>query len=126
MDGAAAQETADGSRLLYTRLDQSGIFARSLTGNVATNPEERLVEDYAYPPSAGFQPVAGGFYYVGYTPDAQARALRFYDDELRSARDIALLPPSAELVWGVTVSPDGAEVLFGAPRSGADIVQLEF
>jgi Tol biopolymer transport system component/DNA-binding winged helix-turn-helix (wHTH) protein len=126
MDGAAAQETADGRRVLYMRVDQTGIFARSLEGDVATNPEERLVEDYAFPPSAGFQPVEGGFYYVGYTPDAQARALRFYDDELRSARDIALLPPSAELVWGVTVSPDGTELLFGAPRVGADIVKLEF
>jgi hypothetical protein len=112
--------------LLFARGDQPGIFARSLAGDVATNPEERLVEDYAYPPSAGVAPVVGGFYYVSYTPDGRARALRFYDDELRSARDVVLLPPNAERVWGLTVSPDGTEILFGAPQSGADIVLLEF
>jgi len=29
-------------------------------------------------------------------------------------------------VFGVTVSPDGRELLFGAPTLGADIVLLEF
>ena len=29
-------------------------------------------------------------------------------------------------VFGVTVSPDGHELLFGAPTLGADIVLLEF
>jgi Tol biopolymer transport system component/DNA-binding winged helix-turn-helix (wHTH) protein len=126
IEGASAQETADGSRLLYTRFDRLGIFARSLSGDVAVNAEEQLVEDYAYPPSAGFEPVDGGFYYVGYTSDGRARAVRFYDDAQRSARDIALLPQNAELVWGLTVSPDGTEILFAAPQSGADIVLLEF
>jgi len=124
-DGAAGQESADGERVLYARPDAPGIFARSLAGGAA-GPEERLVEDYAVPPSAGFEPVAGGFYYVGYTPGGQARAIRFYDDVLRTARDVAPLPPSAAYVWGVTVSPDGRELLFGAPTLGADIVLLEF
>jgi Tol biopolymer transport system component/DNA-binding winged helix-turn-helix (wHTH) protein len=124
--GAAAQESADGSRVLYTRSDQPGIFARSLEGDVAGNPEEHVVEDYAFPPSAGFQPVAGGFYYVSYGPDARARAVRFYDDALRAARDVAPLPADADAVWGLSVSPDGRELLLGAPSTGADIVQLEF
>jgi Tol biopolymer transport system component/DNA-binding winged helix-turn-helix (wHTH) protein len=125
-DGAAAQETADGSRLLYSRLNEPGIFTRSLAGDVASNPEERLVDDYPYPPSAALHPVEGGFYYASYTPAARARALRFYDDAQHAARDIAPLPPNADLVWGVTVSPDGRELLFGAAKSGADIVLLEF
>jgi Tol biopolymer transport system component/DNA-binding winged helix-turn-helix (wHTH) protein len=121
-DGGAAQETADGERLLYARPDAPGIFARSVHGG----PEERLVEDYAYPPSAGFQPVQGGFYYVSYTPDARARAFRFYDDVQRSAHDVAPVPANAGVVWGLTVSPDGRELLFGAPAARADIVLLEF
>ena len=97
-----------------------------LLADGAASTEERLVEGYAFPPSAGFEPVAGGFYYVGYAPGGQARAIRFYDDALRTARDVAPLLPSAVIVWGVTVSPDGRELLFGAPTSGADIVLLEF
>ena len=125
-DGAGAQETADGSRILYSKLDRPGIYTRSLAGDIASNPEERLVEDYGLPPSAALQPVVGGFYYASYSSAGRARALRFYDDVQRTARDIALLPGDADLVWGVTVSPDGRELLFGAARSGADIVLLEF
>jgi hypothetical protein len=127
VDGAAAgQETADGRRLLYVHPNEPGIFARSLEGDVATNVEEHLVVDYAYPPSHSLQPVEGGFYYVGYTPDGRARALRFYDDATGAATDIAPVPASAEVVWGLTASPDGPEILFGAPERGADLVQLEF
>jgi hypothetical protein len=124
-DGAAGQESADGRRVLYARNNAPGIFARSLAGGPGS-PEERLVEDYVYPPSAGFEPVAGGFYYVSYTPAARARAIRFYDDALRSAHDVAPVPRNAPVVWGLTVSPDGREILFGAPSSRADIVLLEF
>jgi len=111
--------------VLYARADTAGIFARSLAGGAA-GPEERLVEDYIYPPSAGFEPVAGGFYYVSYSPGGQARAIRFYDDALRGARDVASVPPDAAVIWGLAVSPDGRELLFGAPTSRADIVLLEF
>ena len=79
-----------------------------------------------FPPSAGFQPVEGGFYYVSYTTDARARAFRFYDDARREARDVAPVPPGTDRVWGLTVSPNGREILFGAPTTGADIVLLEF
>jgi hypothetical protein len=124
-DGAGGQESADGRRVLYARSDAPGIFARALAGG-PTSPEERLVDDYVYPPSAGFEPVAGGFYYVSYTPAAQARAIRFYDEARRSAHDVAPVPANAPVVWGLTVSPDGRELLLGAPSSRADIVLLEF
>jgi Tol biopolymer transport system component len=123
---AAAQETVDGRRLLYVRPNQPGIFVRSLVGDVASNPEERLVADYAHPPSHGIQPVEGGFYYVGYTPDGRARAVRFFDDATGAATDVAPVPANADVVWGLTVSRDERELLFGAPDLGADLVQLEF
>lgn len=127
VDGAAAgQETADGQRLLYVRSNEPGIFARSLEGDVASNPEELLVADYAHPSSHSLQPVEGGFYYVGYTPGARARALRFYDEATRTATDIAPVPAGADVVWGLTVSPDERELLFGAPGPDADLVLLEF
>lgn len=48
-DGAAAQETVDDERVLYTRQDAPGLYARS----VREATEERLVDDSMYPPSAG-------------------------------------------------------------------------
>jgi Tol biopolymer transport system component/DNA-binding winged helix-turn-helix (wHTH) protein len=127
VDGAAAgQEAVDGQRLLYVRSNEPGIFARSLEGEVASNPEVLLVADYAYPSSHSFLPVEGGFYYVGYTPDARARALRFYNDATGAATDIAPVPAGADAVWGLAVSPDERQLLFGAPGPDADLLLLEF
>jgi hypothetical protein len=90
------------------------------------NPEALLVADYAHPSSHSLLPVEGGFYYVGYTPDARARALRFYDEATGTATDIVPVPTSAGVVWGLTVSPDEQQLLFGAPGPVADLVLLEF
>ena len=122
--GAGAQEGTDGTRLFYAKHNQLGIFARSLEGDVASNPEERVVDDYYLAPSAGFQPVENGIFYAGYTPDGRARALRFFDYAQRAAQDIALLP--AVTIWGLAVSPDQRELLYAAPESAADLVLLEF
>jgi dipeptidyl aminopeptidase/acylaminoacyl peptidase len=124
--GVGAQEAADGERILYAKPNEFGIFARALAGDVANNPEQRLVDDYWFPPSAGFQPVEQGIFYVGYTPSGRARALRFFDYAQGTAKDIAPLPPHALVVWGLTVSPDHREVLYAIPEAGADLVLLEF
>ena len=127
--GSTAQEAADGGRLFYTKLNEYGIFARSLEGELASNPEERIVDDYWYPPSAGFQPVDGGLFYVGYTPDGTARAIWFFDFAQGAAKDV--LPLSVRYgtsIWGLTVAPDHRELLFASlsAESGTDLVQLEF
>jgi hypothetical protein len=43
-----SQGAPDG-RLLYIKDDRPGLFARSLAGDPAANPEERLVEDIQGP-----------------------------------------------------------------------------
>jgi Tol biopolymer transport system component/DNA-binding winged helix-turn-helix (wHTH) protein len=126
VDGIAAQESADGTQIFYMRRGEAGIFARSLVGDVATNPEKRLVDDYWYPPSAGFQAVDDGIFYVSYSSTGRARALRFYDAASGRASDVAPLPAEAGSVWGITVSPDERELLYTVPGSGFDLVALEF
>src|SRR5690606_25742748 len=86
--GAGAQESADGKRILYSKPNEFGIFARSLAGDVTNNSEERVIDDYWFPPSAGFQPVEQGIFYVSYTSGGRARALRFFDYARGTAKDM--------------------------------------
>lgn len=124
--GVAAQPSTDGTRIFYMHRAEPGLFARSLVGDVATNPEEQLVDDYRYPPSSGFQVLDDGIMYVSYAPDDRARALRFYDFATGRGSDIAAIPPEAGVVWGIAVSPDGRELLYTLPTSGVDLVRLDF
>ena len=124
--GVAPQASTDGTRIFYMHRAEPGIFARSLEGDVAANPEERLVDDYQRPPSGGFQPLDDGIVYVSYSTDSRARALRFYDFATGNSTDIAAVPAEAGVVWGIAVSPDGRELLYTLPTSGVDLIQLEF
>ena len=124
--GVTPQLSTDGTRIFYMHRAEPGLFARSLSGDVATNPEEQLVNDYRYPASSGFQPLDDGILYVSYAPDDRARALRFYDFATERGSDIATIPAEAGVVWGIAVSPDGRELLYTLPTSGVDLIRLEF
>jgi hypothetical protein len=124
--GVAPQPSTDGTRIFYLHRAEPGIFARSLEGDVASNPEELLVADYQRPPSSGFQPLDDGIVYVSYSTDGRPRALRFYDFAAGSSTDIAPIPAEAGVVWGIAVSPDGRELLYTLPTSGVDLIRLEF
>jgi Tol biopolymer transport system component/DNA-binding winged helix-turn-helix (wHTH) protein len=124
--GETAIESADGRYLLYSKSSAPGYFRRLLAHpGHAPGAEEKLVGDYL-PSRGGLAPVADGFFYVGVNLDRTPRAVRFYDYELGQARDIA--PAPAQIEIGLTVSPDGRELLLagvaGAPES--DVVVLEF
>jgi hypothetical protein len=123
--GSGGIETVDGARLLYTKPNQRGIFARSLASNPASNPERQLVDDY-YPARGDIVPVVDGFYYVRHSEDAAPRAFGFYDYETQTAHDVAKAPKSVDI--GMTVAPDGTELLFSAwgPGSDFDLRMLEF
>ena len=90
-EGDSAIESADGRRLLYSKSSERGVFARSLAGIPADNPEERLVEDYR-PSLGGIAPVADGFFYLGCGADGRPRAFRFFDYARGAARDVAPAP----------------------------------
>jgi Tol biopolymer transport system component/DNA-binding winged helix-turn-helix (wHTH) protein len=123
-EGDSAVESADGRRLLYAKSRERGVFSRALAGAVADNSEEQLVDDYV-PSLGGIAPAPDGFYYLG-SANGRPRAFRFFDYARRAARDVAPAPPSTSL--GLTVAPDGRELLYSADvsESGGDLVLLEF
>jgi Tol biopolymer transport system component/DNA-binding winged helix-turn-helix (wHTH) protein len=118
-------ESMDGTQLLYARLGEPGVFTRSVRGDIAHNPEVKLVDDYRLT-LGGFVPVKDGFYYLGHTPTGQPQAFRFYDYASRKVHDVVPAPSSVGL--GLAVSPDGRELLYSSDASGAgaDLMLIEF
>jgi Tol biopolymer transport system component/DNA-binding winged helix-turn-helix (wHTH) protein len=128
-DGDLPVETTDGKRLLYAKTDGSCVYARSLEGDPAKNPEECIADDYTRARGGGFVPVDGGFYYVSYTPEGKPRGFKFYDDVQHRATDIA--PVTRFQVgggWSWSVSRDQRQFAYEASdaSSGFDLVLIEF
>ncbi len=125
VQGESATESVDGAFLLYSKSAERGYFRWPLQSASGSARESRLVEDYS-PSRGGLAPVADGFYYIGLTGDSVPRAIRFYDYALGTAKDVAPVPARTSI--GLTVTPDGREVLYaavgGTPE--ADILLLEF
>ena len=124
VEGESATESADGEFLLFSKSLERGYFRWPLHSASGSRSATQLVDDYT-PSRGGLAPVTDGFYYIGLTDDAVPRAIRFYDYALGEAKDVVPVP--ARTAIGLTVTPDGREVLYaavgGAPE--ADILLLE-
>jgi serine/threonine protein kinase/Tol biopolymer transport system component len=122
-EGKEAKETSDG-RVLYIKDDRPGLFARSLTGDPAANPEERLVQDIQGP-IAYFALVPEGVYYTGKNSSGYT-AIRFFDYARRKTVDVA---PKAITgpVNSLTVSPDHSNLVYTqVPASEVDLTLIQF
>jgi sugar lactone lactonase YvrE len=127
VEGETATESVDGQFLLFSRSREPGYFRWPLSAASKHVPAERLVVDYkaANGANGGIAPVADGFYYVALTEDATPRAIRFHEYASGKTKDVASVPASTSI--GLTVSPDGTELLYAAvAQPEADIVLLEF
>jgi Tol biopolymer transport system component/DNA-binding winged helix-turn-helix (wHTH) protein len=121
--GCCAEEAPGRGLLLYGKLEQPGIYARSLSGDAVRNPELRLVKDYV-PPEAAFEAVDDGIYYVGCTPTGQPRAFRFYSFASGQSVDIAPTPPNYRA--NLAVTPDRRRLAYTTEARGSqDLVQLD-
>jgi Tol biopolymer transport system component/DNA-binding winged helix-turn-helix (wHTH) protein len=122
--GHIAVESADARHLFYWQGQDTHVYMRSLEGNAAENPEQRLVDTIV----GGIAPVDGGFFYVAVTAESVPRAFAFYDYATGASHDVAPAPALTIGVGGLTVSPDGTRLLYTAQESpsGADLVLLEF
>jgi hypothetical protein len=125
-EGNLATETPDGKTLIYAKDSKPGLFARSLQGDVARNPERKLLDDFIGAPLVAYIPVQGGIFYLGYTPEGRPRAFRYYDFATGTAHDV--MPAPRGLSLELTVSPDERELLYAADHqdAGADITLFEF
>jgi Tol biopolymer transport system component/DNA-binding winged helix-turn-helix (wHTH) protein len=127
VEGETATESYDGQFLLFSRARDPGYFRWPLHAAWGHTDAERLVADYQTASAAigGIAPAVDGFYYVAVTADATPRAIRFYDYARREATDVKPVPPSTSI--GLTISPDGGELLYAAiGEPQADIILLEF
>jgi len=124
-EGETAMESADGQHLLYSKQREPGYFHRPLIAASGSADETRLVDDYR-PSAGGLAPVDGGFYYVGLAEDSTPRAIRFHDYASGETKDVAPVP--AVTAIGLTVAPDGRELLYSAVDGGpeSDIMLIDF
>ena len=122
--GEVAEETPDGKRVLYAKPGESGIFTRSLEGDVRSNAEARLLEDYLRP-EGGWSAVANGIYYTG-VEGGKSRAIRFFDYATAQSTDVMLTP--FRVGGGLSVSEDETRLWYTAviADSGSDLMLLEF
>jgi sugar lactone lactonase YvrE len=123
-EGKEATETSDG-RVLYVKDDRPGLFQRSLAGDPAANPEQRLVEDIRGP-IAYFVPVPEGVYYTGQNPSGAYLALRFFDYARRETVDVAPRSITGP-VNSLTISPDHRSLFYTqTPKSEIDLTLIQF
>ena len=124
-EGALLKESVDGKYALYWKTDAPGIWRRALAGGVAKNPEELLIPDF-WPTNqlGGFEPVAGGVYYVGSDANGKPGPFRYFDYATR--RSVEVAPPVAGLGRGFSVAPDRGHMLFAASAEvGGELVSIE-
>ncbi len=121
-EGGSARVSVDGKRIFYAKPQQRGIYERSLEGDIASNPEQRVLLDYLAP--VGFVPAENGIFYVGRDEAGKPAALRFFDFAQRRSFDLG--PPPGSVVTTLTVSADGTRLIFdhNAPAT-ADLTRLE-
>jgi hypothetical protein len=118
-EGSSAVEAPSRKLLVYDKQNQSGIYGRSLVGDMAKNPEHLLVADYQAP-WGGFYPVDDGIYYAGCASTGLPRAFRFYSFDTGKSVDVA--PSPTNLSLGPTVTPDRNRLAYA---TSPDISQID-
>ena len=119
-EGHSKQLDPAGRRLYYGKSDQSGIFTRSLEGDVRSNREERLVSDYAGP--RGFDVADRGIFYVGRDASGKPDAIRFFDFDARRSFDLA--PAPRGVMATIAISPDARRLLYDTVPDSASSLTL--
>jgi hypothetical protein len=123
-EGTRAREVPGRHVLIYSKIRQRGMFARSLTERGPAEPEQKLVDDFIDTGLGGFVPFTDGFYYSAMDTTGNFRAICFYSFDSKKAIDVAPVPPN--LADGFAVSPDRSTLAYAAAKSDeADLISLE-
>jgi serine/threonine protein kinase len=109
-----------GKRIYYGKSGKSGIYARSLDGDIRSNKEDRVVSDYV--PPRGFDVNANGIFYLGRDAAGKPAAIRFF--EFASGKSFDLAPPPLGIVPSIAISPDGRLLLYDTRSDAAGSLNL--
>ncbi|WP_187775560.1 winged helix-turn-helix domain-containing protein [Luteimonas suaedae] len=111
--GAHPRESADGSRLLYSKPDARGLWQRpreDWRAGAASGSEALLMADLEPRDGANWVPARDGVYFVRRAAEGMP-ALSLFEHANSSVTDVVALPPSFE-GWGLDLSPDETQVIF--------------
>ncbi|HET9215679.1 MAG TPA: protein kinase [Terriglobia bacterium] len=121
-ESAASRLDPSGRYIYYFKTNQSGLFKRSLDGDLRYNPEERVLNDGFS--GAGFDVTENGVIYIGLDKAGNPEAIRFYDFGLKRSFDLAPAPPPGGSMLTLRVSPDGRRLLYDTPDQAAGNLML--
>jgi eukaryotic-like serine/threonine-protein kinase len=115
--GFAANESADGAALFYTKAMSSPLFGRPLSGGA----ERQLLDWVSY---RAFVPVDDGIYYIGRRSDNGQYPLQFFRFSSKTSEVLTNIDGAIGL--GLTISPDRTAILFTkSVKSGANLMMIE-
>jgi Tol biopolymer transport system component len=115
--GFMGYESADGTRLFYTKAASSPLFAKPLSGGA-----ERQLLDWVSLPA--FVPVDDGIYYIGRRAANRQYPLQFFQFSNQTSKVLTNI--DGEINYGLTVSPDRMDILFTkSVKSGSDLMMIE-
>ncbi len=124
--GAYLTMTMDGKRLIYVKA-RDGLYARSVEGDPAKNPEVLLEKGLIG--LSGISVSTTGIYYLEETPEGRNRAVRYFDFATRKSNDVVSPPPldTQQPPYGeLAIAPSQKELLFSAASGTTDLMMLEF
>ena len=111
--GINPRESADGTRLLYSKPDTRGLWQQprqNWRAGAATAPATLLIAELAPQDGANWVPAHDGVYFVRRPADGTPVMARF-DHASSSTADIVALSPSFE-GWGLDLSPDQTQLIY--------------
>ena len=114
-EGMFPREVPGRHLLLYTKINQRGIFARQLTDRGSAESEQKLNDDLVFRGVSGFVPAPNGFFYAASDAAGRPRAICFYSLDRKKAVDLA--PAPQNLSNGLAISPDHSTLIYATDRS---------
>jgi Tol biopolymer transport system component len=122
-DGTTPVVSLDGRRIFYKTSAGSGLFVRSLEGNISTNVSEPIVPECTM--SFGIAPTSRGIYYVACDERRNPRAIRYFEFASRRSFNIGPPPDGGQPI--LTVSPDGRRLVYHtALLNNAELTRVSF
>jgi Tol biopolymer transport system component len=122
IEGDLPRVSFDETKLFYVQVGRDGLFARSLVGDIASNPETVVIADYR--PLLPWQVARDGLYYSSVGAD-NVRRIRFVDERTQQPTEVIEVSTPVD---SFGLSADGTTLWYAALQgsAGSDLTLLEF